>query len=253
MTDAPRVTLLGTAFPRLSPEAALDEAERLFRDDQPRWIAVQNAHGLNLACSNAAYRRAVEDADLVLNDGKGVLIASRIVRAPLPADLNGNFFTPLLLRRAAAAGWRVFLLGARPGVAEKAAANLVREIPGLNIVGCFHGYLRDPDELQRALEEVRRSDTELLLVGMGNPYQEEWLERHLLSTGARLGMGVGAFMDFKAGEVKRAPAWMNRLALEWVHRLFQEPRRMWRRYLLGNPLFLWRIVRAHLLRGNRAP
>jgi exopolysaccharide biosynthesis WecB/TagA/CpsF family protein len=150
--------------------------------------------------------------------------------------------TPLLLQRAAERGWPVYFFGAKPGVAEEAKDLLEDRIPGLKVVGCRDGYF-DRGKPEEAVAEIAAGAPGLLLVGMGNPLQEKWIAEHVAATGARLAVGVGAFFDFQTGHVKRAPAWMNKLGLEWVHRLLKEPKRMWRRYLLGNPLFLWRVLR----------
>jgi exopolysaccharide biosynthesis WecB/TagA/CpsF family protein len=178
------------------------------------------------------------------------MLAARLLGDRFPADLNGNFFTPLLLRRAAERDWPVYLLGAKPGVAAAAADALAGSIPGLHVCGVHDGYFSGAD-LDGVIAGIRDSGAQVLLVALGNPAQERWLDAHLEKTGARIGIGVGAFFDFQTGTIPRAPAWMNRLGLEWVHRLILEPRRMWRRYLLGNPLFLVRVLRSRFGRKSR--
>ncbi len=225
---------------RLTPVEALAEIERLYRRDEPAFVAHANAHTINTAHDDPEYLGVLRRADLVLNDGKGVMLAARILRSRFPADLNGNLMTPLVLKHAADHGWRVFFLGAGPGVAERAANLLDRKLPGLTVAGIHDGFF-DTDE--QVIDAIRSSGAEVVLVGMGNPRQEQWIDRSLDRTAARLAIGVGAFFDFVTGEVPRAPAWMNRLGLEWVYRLLQEPKRMWRRYILGNPKFVWRVVK----------
>jgi exopolysaccharide biosynthesis WecB/TagA/CpsF family protein len=237
-----RIEILGVPFARLGSEEAVDAAEDLFTREEPAWIAVENAHAVNLAVADPAHLDVLRGADLVLNDGKGVMLAARLMGRPFSVDLNGNFFTPLLLTRAAQRGWRTFLLGAAPGVVERAADVLMRRHPGLLIVGMRSGFIR-PDEHAAVCEGIRGSGAELLLVGMGMPRQERWTCEHIASTGVRLASTVGAFFDFQAGTVPRAPDWLNRMGLEWIHRLAFEPRRLWRRYLLGNPTFILRVVR----------
>ena len=237
----PTTDILGVRFSRLTPEAALNEAETLFDSDGHATIAYANVHTVNLACADPAYRAVLNSADLVLNDGKGVLLAARLLGRRFPRDLNGNFFTPLLLERAALRGWRVFLMGGKPGIAARAGDNLERHVPGLKLVGNRDGYF-SPNAGALVAEEIRDSGAELVLVALGNPKQEQWLHDHLAASGGRLGVGVGGFVDFQAGEVRRAPDWMNKLGLEWVHRLIKEPRRMWRRYIVGNPLFVARVL-----------
>jgi exopolysaccharide biosynthesis WecB/TagA/CpsF family protein len=244
-----KVEVLGVPVARLSAAAAREELVRLYERDRPALVAYANAHTLNLASRDEAYRDVLRSADIVLNDGAGLAIAGRIFGRPFPDNLNGSDFNPVILEEAAARGWPVFLLGARPGVAGEAARRLSERIPGLNVCGTRDGYF-DRTRSDEVAREVSAAGAGVLMVAMGNPLQEMWLSRHLEATGARLGVGVGAFLDFSAGVVPRAPAWMNRLWLEWLYRLLQEPRRMWRRYVLGNPLFLARVLRARL-RGGR--
>jgi exopolysaccharide biosynthesis WecB/TagA/CpsF family protein len=234
------IELLGVELARLSPRAALAEIERLHDSAQPAFVAHANVHTLNLASRMPSYRDCLRRADLVLNDGKGVMLAARIKGDRFPADLNGNFFTPLVLELAAQRGWPVFFLGARPGVADRARQRLQQRIGALEVVGVRDGYFTPEDSSVPA--SIRATGAELVLVGLGNPAQELWLDSRLADSGASVGVGVGAFFDFQAGEVPRAPGWMNRAGIEWVHRLAQEPRRMWRRYLIGNPRFLVRVA-----------
>ena len=233
---------------RLTAAAAREELVRLYERDRPALAAYANAHTLNLASRDEAYRGVLRSADIVLNDGAGLAIAGRMFGRPFPDNLNGSDFNPVILEEAAARGWPVFFLGARPGVADEAARRLSERIPGLKVCGTCDGYFA-PSESGDVARTVAESGAGLLMVAMGNPRQEMWLAQHLPATGARLGVGVGAFLDFSAGVVPRAPAWMNCLWLEWLYRLLQEPRRMWRRYVVGNPLFLARVLRARLRRS----
>ena len=213
-------------------------------------IAHANVHTLNLASQDQPYMEILRGADMVLNDGKGVMLGARLLGQRFPADLNGNFFTPMVVARAAERGWPIFLLGAKPGVPERLADVLRGKHPDIPIVGCHHGHITAEEEPDIVVS-IRESGTGLLLVGMGNPHQERFLARRLSETGARLGIGVGAFFDFQTDNVPRAPEWMNRYALEWVFRLVQEPRRMWRRYLVGNPAFIGRVLKQRRLGSAR--
>jgi exopolysaccharide biosynthesis WecB/TagA/CpsF family protein len=175
------------------------------------------------------------------------MVTGFLLGRSFPADLNGNFFTPLVLERAGQRGWPVFFLGGRPGVADRAAGRLRERFGNLIIAGTRDGYFGAGQE-DAVVAQVRSSGAGLLLVALGNPLQECWLDRHLAATGARLGIGVGAFFDFQTKTVPRAPQWMNKAGLEWVHRLYKESTRMWRRYLLGNPAFVAAVVREQIRR-----
>jgi alpha-1,3-mannosyltransferase len=207
-------------------------------------VAFLNAHGSNLAARDPAFAEALR-AMLVLNDGVGVDIAARVLAGSrFPENLNGTDFVPAFLRGTRQAH-RIFLLGGRPGVAERARDALAAANPRHAFVGVRHGYFA-PSEADAVAAEIRASGATLLLVALGNPAQEVWIGRNLEATGARLAFGVGALFDFLAGEVSRAPAAIRRARLEWAWRLALEPKRLFRRYVLGNPLFLMRVARAKL-------
>jgi exopolysaccharide biosynthesis WecB/TagA/CpsF family protein len=249
--DLERIDVLGvpvlTAEP---PTARRAVAQACLAQDEPVKVAYANAHSLNLASTDPAFRSALQGFEFVFNDGAGVSLAARVQGRPVPANLNGSDFTPLLLELAVRQGWSVFFLGGRPGTAERAAGRLATRFPELRVAGTAHGYF-EPEQSAAVVASVRRSGADVLIVAMGNPLQELWLEEHLAATGALMGVAVGAFLDFAAGNVPRAPRWMNRLGIEWLYRLAQEPRRMWRRYVVGNPLFVMRVL-TEQLRGRAA-
>lgn len=246
----PTIEMLGIPFARLTAADALAQIEALYEREEPAFVAHANVHTINLALADPEYRETLRSADMVLNDGKGVMLGARLLGERFPQDLNGNFFTPLVVERAADRGWPVFLLGAKPGVPDQLATVLRERHPSLNIVGTCDGYFSREEE-PGIVAEIQDADTELLLVGMGNPHQERFLRRHLRASGARLGIGVGAYFDFQTGTVTRAPRWMNKAGLEWVYRLAQEPKRMWRRYLVGNPAFVLRVLRSKRSSANK--
>lgn len=244
--SVPSLEILGVPVARLSRAEALDRIQELYEAPGSSSVAYVNAHTLNLAYGHAEYRRVLNRAALVLNDGSGVAMAARLKGARFPENLNGSDLNPLIVERAAQRGWPLYLLGAREGVAERAAAALRRRFPGLEMAGVHHGFF--PEMGSGAIaDRIRASGAGLLMVAMGNPRQELWLADHLLATGVSIGIGVGAFFDFSAGEVPRAPAWMNRAGIEWMYRLGREPQRLFRRYIVGNPTFL---VRAWSDRKN---
>ena len=221
-------------------DAAVERIDARFAKREPLAIAFANAHTLNVAAESAEFRLALQNS-LVLNDGIGVDIASRLLYgSPFPENLNGTDFGPNYLR-ATRHRYRIFLLGAKPGTAERAAQRLAAICPQHEIVGCHHGHF-DHDQVAELIDRIRRSKAEVLLVAMGNPKQELFIQKHLAATGCTLGIGVGALFDFLAGNVPRAKPWVQRWRLEWLYRLAQEPRRLARRYLVGIPVFLMRIA-----------
>jgi N-acetylglucosaminyldiphosphoundecaprenol N-acetyl-beta-D-mannosaminyltransferase len=192
-------------------------------------IATVNPEFLMKARRNRRFRMALQRVDLCIPDGIGVLWAARARGHPLPERVTGSDLVPHLSAEAAQRGWRVFYLGAAPGVAERTAAILQSKHPGLQVAGCYAGS-PDPSEAETIVARVRASQADLLFVAYGAPKQDLWLDAHLAETGAAVGMGVGGSFDFIAGVTRRAPRWIQRLGLEWLHRLVQEPWR-WRRQL----------------------
>ncbi|MFN0064050.1 MAG: WecB/TagA/CpsF family glycosyltransferase [Myxococcaceae bacterium] len=235
------IHVLGVRVAQMTRTQALQEVERLHTGKSHAAVAFVNAHTLNLAASSPSFRQLLNEFALVLNDGSGLALAGRLAGAPFPENLNGTDFTPRVLALCAERGWPVFFLGGRPRVAQEAASALTARFPGLRVVGVCDGYFT-PEQSAGIAHSIRASGASVLLVAMGNPLQEEWLARWLPETGARVGFGVGALFDFAAGRVSRAPLWVRRFGVEWLYRLVLEPSRLWRRYVLGNPLFVARVL-----------
>jgi N-acetylglucosaminyldiphosphoundecaprenol N-acetyl-beta-D-mannosaminyltransferase len=200
-----------------------------------------NVHCLNVAQRDPAYARILADADLVYCDGTGVRLGARLARRPIPERMTGADWIHDLCRRAVRDGLRLFLLAGEPGVAESAAAALRVRYPGLQIVGTLPGYGAGAG----AVAEINGSSADILLVGMGTPTQEKWIVRYGDQLDAPVIWAVGALFDFVSGKLPRGPRWMTDHGLEWLCRLAAEPRKLWRRYLIGNPLFLLRIMAAY--------
>ena len=203
-------------------------------------VAFANSHLLNVA-SNDEQIRAILGESIVLNDGIGTDIASFILFGEaFPENLNGTDFIPYYLQNTRN-HYRIFLLGSRPGVAERAMRNFSSRYPQHRIVGCHHGYF-GRSETEEVILMIKNSRADIVLAAMGNPRQERWLAENLQATDALLGFAVGALFEFATGNARRAPIWMRVVRLEWLHRLIQEPRRLGRRYLIGNPQFIFRVL-----------
>jgi N-acetylglucosaminyldiphosphoundecaprenol N-acetyl-beta-D-mannosaminyltransferase len=211
----------------------------------PRQLAFVNPDCLNIAWHDADYREALLAAARVLPDGIGIHIGCRMQGVALRENVNGTDLFPLLCAEAAAEGRLLFLLGARPGIAAAAAAHMQQRYPTLRIAGTQDGYFDSADE-QAVIDQVNASGAELLLVAFGAPRQDIWLYRHRHALKPPVCLGVGGLFDFYSGRIPRAPVWMREVGLEWAYRLMQEPGRMWRRYVIGNPLFLFRVWRQTL-------
>jgi len=240
-TGAAVKTVLDVPVQARSFDEAVNLIDARYERGEPAAVAFANAHALNVAAEDSAFRQALQDA-LVFNDGVGVDVASRILYGtPFRENLNGTDFVPNYLMRTRHR-FRLFLLGAKPGIAERAADRLSSLCPRHQVVGCQHGHFAS-SEKPEIIARIRKSKADVVLVAMGNPKQELFIHAHLAETGCGLGIGVGALFDFLAGNVPRATPWVRRWRLEWIYRLVQEPRRLARRYLVGNPLFLMRILK----------
>jgi N-acetylglucosaminyldiphosphoundecaprenol N-acetyl-beta-D-mannosaminyltransferase len=199
-----------------------------------RFVVTPNADHALLLQQNAAMRRAYADAALVIADGWPVILASHVLGRPLPERVTGSDLVPDVFCAAEPRDpLRVYLFGAAPGVAERAASAVEARYPAVRVVGTHGpplGFERDSEEMRRALEQIREAEPELLLVGLGAPKQELWVHANRSQIRARVALCIGATIDFLAGERARAPHWMQRTGLEWFHRMVQEPRRLVPRY-----------------------
>jgi N-acetylglucosaminyldiphosphoundecaprenol N-acetyl-beta-D-mannosaminyltransferase len=248
----PRFLLGRTPVDRISMEyAALLVTEALLHRGAlpPLTIVGPNAHLVNLAERNRRFAEAMRAADLAVPDGISVVMASRLLRVPIPERVTGGDLMERLCAEAAVYGFRLFFLGGLPGAAIMAANNLRRRYPGLKICGSYCprlGFENDPAETEHIRHMINVYEPDLLCVAFGAPKQEIWMQenRGRLRVGAIL--PVGAAFDTQSGLRRRAPELFQRLGLEWLFRLAMEPRRLWRRYLIGNAQFALLVLRQWL-------
>lgn len=209
-------------------------------DGTRRRVAFINADCVNIAARNNAYVRDIEAMDTLLPDGIGLTLAAGMVGRRFRENLNGTDLFPLLCEEAVRRGKSLYLLGGAPGVAERAAKEALRRYPGLQIIEAAHGYFEDEEH---AVARINASGADIVLVAMGAPKQEAFIARNSEALRAELCMGVGGLFDFVAGDKPRAPLHLRKMGLEWAWRMGLEPTRLARRYLIGNPLFLFRAAR----------
>lgn len=234
---ATQVTFLNTRFDRMSQDEAIQTLLDSLLRRQSKTIFYANAHTMVTAAQNEQLAAALHRCDMLLADGSGVRWGSAMLGTPLTYNLNGTDLVPALCQAGAQQQLSVYLLGGKPGVAEDAARNLQASCPGLKIVGSQHGYFQ-PEELSDVLENIRRARPHLLLVALGVPHQEIWIDQHAAALPGISCMGVGGLFDFLAQRVARAPQWVRAVGMEWSWRLLMEPGRLWRRYLVGNAVFI---------------
>lgn len=228
--------MLGAQVHAASMEEALAWIRWRIAEGPPAYVVTLNGALLVAASRDPDLRDLINGAGLVTADGIGVVIAARILGVDLRERVAGVDLAVAVCAEAATSGYRVFLLGGAPGVAETAAGALRRRWPELRVVGTHHGFF-GPDEEAGVLAMIRQAGPDVLLVAMGAPRQERWVRRWAASLGVPVAIGVGGSFDVLAGRVPRAPRWMQRAGLEWLYRALREPRR-WSVVRTIPPLFL---------------
>lgn len=236
-----RVIILGVAIDDVLMDDALAAVARFIAEGGPHQIVTVNPEFIMEARRNSAFRRVLAAADLATPDGFGVILASRWCGAPLRGRVTGIALTERIAAEAARRGWSLFLLGAAPGVAERAAAALQQANPGLRIAGCYAGSPHPADE-PAIREQIRAARPDVLLVAYGHPAQDLWIARNQPLLRVPVAIGVGGTFDELAGVVPRAPDLVQRLGLKWLYRLLVQPWR-WRRIMTAVPIFLWTMFR----------
>jgi N-acetylglucosaminyldiphosphoundecaprenol N-acetyl-beta-D-mannosaminyltransferase len=244
-----RAKILGVEIDAVTMDEAIAAFHRFIANRRPALVFNVNVDILMKLKKDPELLAIFEAADLVLVDGTPMMWAARFLGSPLPGRVSGSDFVPALCQAAARDGHRLFLLGAVPGVADAAKRWLEQRNPGLRIVGTYSppfGFERDACECARIVSLVKEAEPDVLFAAFGVPKDQKWLYRFRKELNVPVCMGVGSTLDYLAGRLKRAPIWMQRAGLEWSYRLMQEPRRLWRRYLLEDPPFVLHVISERL-------
>ena len=228
-----RINVLGVGFDNMTMGEAVDRGMELLHSPGTHYVVTPNPEIVEICRENLAARQAVNAADLVLPDGIGVVKGAGMLGTPLKEKVPGIEFAAGLMERMAAEGLSLYLLGAKPGVAEAAGKRLAEKYPGLKIAGTHDGYFQEDGPV---IEAIRESEADCVFVCLGAPKQELWMARHGEATGAHLLCGLGGSLDVFAGVVERAPKFWSDHGLEWFYRLCKDPRRAGR--MMKLPLFL---------------
>jgi N-acetylglucosaminyldiphosphoundecaprenol N-acetyl-beta-D-mannosaminyltransferase len=242
-----RVDLFGLSFDRVTMDQALARIEEFIQEGTPHKVFCPNVALLVWARKDEELRRVYQTCDLLPVDGMGIYYASRLLGDPLPEMVSAVLLFFRLIERAAANGYKLYLFGSRQEILEKAIQNLKQQYPTLNIVGYRNGYFTANDEPQ-IVQEIAQARPDILFVGMSSPLKERFVERNLQRMGVPVCLGVGGSFDIAAGVYKLEPRWMSKAGLAWFYRLIQEPRRMWKRYLTTNTVFVGLVFKALVTR-----
>ena len=238
-----RVDVMGVGFDNVTMEEALDKAMALLQTGTAHYAVTPNAEIVYECMHDASFCSLINEADLVLPDGSGVVLGAKLLKTPLKQKVAGIDFADQLAGRLAQTGQTLYLLGGKPGIAEKAAVNLQAKHPGLKVVGTADGYFKDEAPV---VERINDSEPDVLVVCLGAPKQELFMVDHQRELQVGLMIGLGGSLDGFAGTVKRAPVWMQRAGLEWLYRLLKEPRRLKR--MMRLPKFVLAVL-AHRGKG----
>ncbi len=244
--------MFGIPFNNLTRAEFFALLDQRVREGQYGYVVTPNVDHICLRERDPAFRKAYAGAWLVLCDGTPPMWAARLLRKPLREKLSGSDLVGWLSGHAADQGYKVFFFGAKEGVAAEASQKLLARYPNLNVVGVYSppfGFHVRPDQNEEAKRVLRDSGADIAFVALGCPKQEIWLQDHGPSCGVPVMLGVGGSFEFVSGRVRRAPVWMQNAGLEWIWRMSQEPRRLWRRYLVEDVIFIrlffWELLSTY--------
>jgi N-acetylglucosaminyldiphosphoundecaprenol N-acetyl-beta-D-mannosaminyltransferase len=241
-----KIQILSVGVNILTLDQLLEKVDSYILNKQSSVFSYVNAHAINLAHTNERFRTFLNTSDIVYCDGFGVRLAAKLLRYTQPPRFSPPDFIDKLVENAATNGYRVFLLGAKPGIAIKMAEKMKGKYPSLHLCGTFHGYFDKTmfgSENESVLKNINTVSPDILMVGFGMPTQEFWIEENRVRLNVKVFLPVGAMMDYVTGETRRAPHWMTDHGFEWLGRLVIEPRRLWKRYILGIPIFFFHVFK----------
>jgi N-acetylglucosaminyldiphosphoundecaprenol N-acetyl-beta-D-mannosaminyltransferase len=245
-----KVNIVGAQIDCYSFDEVVDiTLERALSGNSPAYIVTPNAQHINNLQGDSFFRKIYRQAFLVVPDGVSILWAAKFLGTPLKGKVSGSNLFEKLCELGASKPLKIFLLGGRPQAADRAAEVLEQRYPGLNIAGTYcppYGFEYDPSEIELINRKISTAAPDILFVGLGSPKQEKWIYEHYQQLKVPVSIGIGVSFEFTAGMVRRAPVWMQENGLEWLFRLTVEPKRLWRRYVIGNPLFILLILQQKI-------
>ncbi len=249
------VNILGIPLHNVDTTDTLEIIRGFIEEGGQHKICIPNVDVIMQAQKNPDLFQILNQAQLSVPDGMGVVYASRFLGTPLKENVKGRILTVHICQQASERGHSVFLMGSEPGVAAQAAEVLKTQFPHLKVAGTLappFGFDQNQSENNVVIEKLRQAKPDILFVGLGAPKQEKWIANHLSKTEIPVALGVGCTFDVISGKIKEAPSWMTEVGLEWLFRLTREPGRLWMRYLVRDPQFIWKVI-LQKLRKNVKP
>jgi len=248
--DKPKVDILGMRFDPLTMDEALARIDGFVKEGGPHKIFTPNVALFIWSRSRPYQKRFYDSCDLLPVDGRGLYYASRLLGTPVPEVLSAVFIFFKILEIAPKKGYKLYFLGTKDDILNKAVEEARKKYPGIKIVGARNGYFDESDEA-RIAKDIRASGADMLFLGMSSPKKEDFVIRNLDSTGVSVCLGVGGSFDVLAGVYHLAPDWVAKAGIEWLYRLIQEPGRMWKRYLTTNTVFGYLLIKELIKRPFR--
>lgn len=245
-----RINICGVEIDRYSFDEVIELiVKHTLTSEKPEYVVTPNAMHILLLQKDAEFRKIYSKSFLVVPDGVSLLWAAKFLQTPLNGRVNGTDLFEKICAIAAQKNLKVFLLGGRPRAAQQAKEVLQARHPNLTIVGTYcppYGFESQPKELDLINSQIKAVSPDILFVGLGAPKQEKWIAANYLDLGVPISIGIGVSFELVANMVTRAPVWMQKAGLEWLFRLIVEPQRLWKRYILGNPTFIWLVLKQRL-------
>lgn len=247
-----RMKFMNTEVDSLNMPEVLDRIDNLIQIKKNSYVVTPNVDHIVQLEKDSELQKVYKNADLILADGKPLIWISNYYKTPIKEKVSGSDLFPLLCEMAGKKGYKMFFLGAAEGVAARAATNLKKRYSNLEVAGVYSppfGFEENEEEVEKILQMIIKSNVDILIVGLGAPKQEKFIFKYHDRLNVPISLGLGASLDFEAGNIKRAPKWMQKSGLEWLFRITQDPRRMFKRYIIDD-IKIIRLVRKYKIKNE---
>lgn len=247
-----RMKFLNIEIDNLTMNETIKKIDELIKSRKSSYVVTPNVDHIVKLESDNEFKKVYKNADLILTDGMPLIWISKLIGTPIKQKVSGSDLFPEVCKLASEKGYKVFLLGAAEGVADKASKNLQKKYGGLNIVGTYSpsfGFEEKEKEINKIISIINQAKPDILAIGLGAPKQEKFIYKYKEKLNVSILLAIGASIDFEAGNIKRAPKWMQKMGLEWFYRLIKEPKRMVKRYLIDD-IMIFKIIVKYYKRGK---